>query len=234
MVHEKDSLIFKHIVLFALIVALVHGMVDDYLYNGVGAVFSLFLIGLSMNGKPMENVASTRKLDFRTVAVITIIWVAVIAVNLNQFRGAWYANLGAVELAKVELKNFPSTGWAGSDIASQADGAVAPLRSSLQFDPANRTANQRLGLISMLHWDFQSAAQFLERARTQAPNHRGIIKSLGYCYVWLGDMEKAREFLVDIPEAKEELDVYVWWWESQGRDDLSVKASVALNALSVK
>jgi hypothetical protein len=64
-----------------------------------------------------------------------------------------------------------------------------------------------------------------------APNHRGIVKSLGYCYVWLGDMEKSESFLVRITEAREELDLYVLWWGTQGRKYLAENASAMYSKL---
>jgi thioredoxin-like negative regulator of GroEL len=86
-------------------------------------------------------------------------------------------------------------------------------------------------MISMYRRDYASAVRYLETARGQAPQHRGILKSLAYCYVWLGDVEKAQVLLPLIPEAREELDVYAWWWEAQGRSDLSGNAKLALDAL---
>jgi thioredoxin-like negative regulator of GroEL len=83
----------------------------------------------------------------------------------------------------------------------------------------------------MYRREFDSAAHFLETALSQAPAHRGIIKALAYCYVWLGDMEKAQVLLRQIPEAAEELDVYIWWWTTQQRSDLSAKARLALETL---
>jgi O-antigen ligase len=222
---------FKWVVLFSLIVAFVHGMVDNYLYNGAGTVLSLFLVGLSMNGQGYDDEIRESRIDLRTVGVIAIIWVLVAVVNLNQIRAIWHANVGAVQLAKVELDRFPNDGWAGDEIIPRLETADVSLRSSLQFDPANRTANQRLGMISMYRRDYASAVRYLETARGQAPQHRGILKSLAYCYVWLGNVEKAQALLSQIPEAREELDVYAWWWEAQGRSDLSGNAKLALDAL---
>jgi hypothetical protein len=229
-VQEKENIVFKWVLLFSLIVVIVHGMVDDYLYNGVGSLLSLFLVGLSFNGK-RDAALVEKKLDLRTIGMIAAIGLVIIVVNFNQIRATWYADLGAVQLAKVELNKFPDAGWLGSEIAPQLDAADASLHSALQLDPINRTANQRLGLILMYHTDFQSAVGFLEKARTQTPNHRGIIKQLGYCYVWLGNEGKAQEFLSQTPEAQEELDSYAWWWKTQGRNDLSENATVALKML---
>ena len=83
----------------------------------------------------------------------------------------------------------------------------------------------------MLRRDFKTAAVNLETAHEEAPNHRGIIKSLGYCYVWLGDMDKAQTLLDQIPEAQHEMQVYTWWWGKQGRPDLSERASLMISRL---
>jgi len=77
----------------------------------------------------------------------------------------------------------------------------------------------------MLRRDFASAAANLEAAHQAIPNHRGVIKNLGYCYVWLGDIDKAQKLLDQIPEAQNEMKVYIWWWDTQGRPDLSENAS---------
>lgn len=223
---------FAWVVLFALTVAFVHGMVDDYLYNGVGTMFSLLLVGLAMNGRKPAPERPDKRLDPWTVGAIAAIWILVAAVNFNQVRAVWHANIGAVQLAKVELDGFPNAGWAGDAIIPRLDAAEASLRTALQFDPANRTANQRLGIISMLRRDFVSAARHLEIAHARAPQHRGIVKLLAYCYVWLGDMDRAQEFLAQVPEAVEELDVYVTWWREQERDDLSGNAALALDVLN--
>jgi lipopolysaccharide biosynthesis regulator YciM len=135
-------------------------------------------------------------------------------------------------MAKAELAGFPTNQWADPSILPQLEQADAALRTALLSDPANRTANHRLGLIALLRRDFPSAAAFLEEAYRSAPNHRGVIKALGYCYAWLGEMEKARSFLSKIPEARTELDVYTWWWRTQGQPGLADRASTILSELN--
>ena len=105
-------------------------------------------------------------------------------------------------------------------------------KSALQFEPHNQTANYRLGLISLLRQDFKTAAANLETAYQEAPNHRGIIKSLGYCYVWLGELDRAQALLSRIPEAQNEMSVYIWWWGTQDRPDLSERASLIIPRLA--
>jgi lipopolysaccharide biosynthesis regulator YciM len=135
-------------------------------------------------------------------------------------------------MSQVELKGFPTNGWITSEIVPRLELADTTLQSALQYEPHNPTANYRLGLISMLRQDFKAAAANLETAHEESPNHRGIIKSLGYCYVWLGDMEKAQILLNRIPEAQHEMEVYIWWWGTQGRPDLSKNASIMISRLN--
>jgi hypothetical protein len=47
----------------------------------------------------------------------------------------------------------------------------------------------------------------------------------------LGDYKNAQLLLSAIPEAADELDAYVWWWGTQGRDDLSANAAQMVSKL---
>ena len=89
-------------------------------------------------------------------------------------------------------------------------------------------------MIAMLRQDFAAASTNLEMAYKEAPGHRGIIKSLGYCYIWLGELDKAQLLLQEIPEARHELDNYVWWWDTQGRHDLSINAAQFVSRLNTQ
>jgi lipopolysaccharide biosynthesis regulator YciM len=151
--------------------------------------------------------------------------------NFSSICSMWYANLGAVELSKVQLEGFPDRGWQGPAIAPRLDPAESALLTALAFDPVNRTANHRLGLIATFRRDFSSAAAYLAAAHAEAPAHRGIIKSLGFSYAWLGDMDNAVSFLKEIPETEKELDAYYSWWKEQGRDDLSERVVQVYQAL---
>ena len=226
--------------LLALLVMMVHGLFYDYLYNGNGTALLFFPLGMAMMGMVDRNhsgdevVQLPKALPRLNLAMITLPVLALIlmfGININKAISHWYANLGALQMSQAELKNFPTNQWATSDMAHRLEAAESTLQEALQYDPQNQTANYRLGLISMLRQDFKTAAANLETAYQEAPNHRGIIKSLGYSYVWLGDMDKAQTLLDWIPEAQDEMKVYIWWWGTQGRPDLSERASIAVSQL---
>jgi len=228
--------VFSWFILFAIVVAFIHGMVDDYLYYKNGTLLSLFLVGVSVNvsdNLQVDQEKRFKKYRMKIVPVMALVILGLCVFNLNTIRSYWYSNMGAVKMAQVELADFPANEWAGSKHVSDLGIAEVSLLSSLQLDPHNQTANFRLGLISLARQDFSSAVKYLLEAHRLLPQHRGITKSLGYCYVWLGDMGNANVFLKNIPEAKSELDVYVWWWGTQGRSDLSKYAAVMSSTLAV-
>jgi tetratricopeptide (TPR) repeat protein len=226
--------VFNSIVLFSLVVAVVHGMVDNYLYNGVGSLLALLPVGLSMNAGQAER-SSIRVGPAPVFAEVIVVFLVIgVIAFFNPLRSMWQANLGSVTLARSELDVFPLGVWTEISEAPELDAAEIQLRSALQLDPANRTANHRLGLIAMTRGDFETAARYLEAALEQAPGHRGIVKSLGLCYAWLGEWERAQVLLERIPEAPSELEVYEWWWDTQGRNDLSVHATQMVSRLNNK
>jgi hypothetical protein len=98
-------------------------------------------------------------------------------------------------LDQVELADFPKNEWTGTRIASTVQPAEVSLQTSLPLDSENWIANYRLGLILMSRNDFQLAGHYLEVAYQKTPGYRGIIKFLGYYYVWLGNMDQAQLLL---------------------------------------
>lgn len=230
--HSRQASLFHWLTLSALLIAFVHGLVDDYLYNGSGSFLALALAGVSSAIQP-RTVRPLQLRNYLLPGFAVLALALFVAMNLHGIRASWYANLGAVQMAKVELKGFPTNQWTDPAIVPQLDQADATLHSALQLDQDNQTANHRLGLLSMLRGDFTAGAVFLEKAHAEAPNHRGISKSLGYCYVWLGDTEKALPMLSQIPETNEELEVYVWWLGEHGQPDLAEKAAQFLSSLEL-
>jgi tetratricopeptide (TPR) repeat protein len=245
---DSDRRIFNWLILFSLVVAIVHGLVDDYLYNDKGAIFSLLIVGVAhwsseSHKKIHQNHRHRRHKNswgiFKGYGWATALLAAgfVLSVGIGilyskEIRSMGYANLGALQMARYDLRGFPEKGWDNGDHVAELKSAKILFERALQLNPYNLTANHRLGLILMLEKDFTSAVQYLELANRINPNHRGVTKNLGYCYVWLDQMEKANLVLKNIPEAQEELDVYIWWWSVQGQPNLSEQAAKMMSIIS--
>jgi hypothetical protein len=228
----------------SLMVLLLHGLIDDPLY-GSRAVLFLFLIpGMAvavvrLNGWDNKKIQKRRRKHhhysmrfYAAVAAAGLVLVFIFAiVNRNTIRSAWYANLGAVEMARVELSNWPTDQWDdGRNVALLAP-AEDLFNKSLVFNPNNVTAHFRLGLIAMLRRDYETAVAHLDRAYQIDPTNRGVLKTLGYSYVWVGDFDHALVNLRRFREARQEMNVYITWWNSQGRPDLSDYAATMVEHL---
>jgi len=160
--------------------------------------------------------------------------VSVMAIGLwpwHQLPANLWANWGAVRLAQIELEDWPDRRGRIGDAASEMAAVKRWLESSLAWDPFNRTANYRLGLVALDQDDFVRAAEYLERAWAEGEEHRGVRKALGYSYVWLGRLDLAEQMLRPIPEASRELRVYARRWSDRGRPDLAAWAATLSSRL---
>ncbi len=219
-------------ILAGMIVMSVHGLVDDIVYNIEGCPLLFLLPGLALAiPKSRHQQTKVVMLDrqrnsiLRPIAVMVVLVALILAYNFRQsLEASWYADLGAVQMARIELADFPSGKWTDGSESDALKPAEGWFHHALQLNPNNRTAHHRLGLIAMLRRDYPTAIAHLEKAHALDGNHRGIRKLLGYSYVWAGQLDQAADMLAGISEAKSEMRVYIWWWGTQGRQDLANQA----------
>jgi hypothetical protein len=123
----------------------------------------------------IPTISSTRfRFNRRLVAALTIPILLLLAYSLlaPAPRAAWYANLGAIRMAQIQLAGWPTEAWEdGSSLPALAP-AEALFQRSLALDLYNRTANHRLGLISLLGRIFPQP-RFLETAYQVTPGISG-------------------------------------------------------------
>lgn len=238
---ERDPLLVGA-ALSSLVIVMLHNLVDNVVGDPYLAMLLFIVPGFALAAAnaaqgakkipeaELDDPPSPGKPGIRANARIIAFALIIAAIGFGIFfnrplLSTWYANLGAVKMAKIDLAAFPTNTWdTGQHLADLAP-AEANFIQSLSNNPANRTANHRLGLIAMQRRDYLTAVSYLEKAYKADPNHRGIIKNLGYAYAWTGQFEKALPLLSIISEAKKELGIYQWWWETLNRKDLSNNAA---------
>jgi len=234
------------IALFAsLIVMAVHGFFDDPLYGGRGTPLLFVIPGLVMaTTQPYQDeyrdhalvkgdnkIKRPYHIKWLPIAIAVITIIVAFFIFRNTLLSAWYANLGAVAMARVELVGWPTGQWEDETNVPKLATAERLFNQSMTYEADNRTAQNRLGLIALLNRDFTTAISHLESAYQVDNNHRGVIKNLGYSYTWAGQFDKADKMLVNIPESQQEMSVYIWWWDTQGRSDLSSNAQIMVSRL---
>ena len=218
--HRPSGLFIAGALGLALVV--LYGAVHATLVGTRVATFLLVPAGLVLRATSDQGSNSPRSSRLPAAALIAVTVLAVIGFQVRQHMLAgWQSNLGAVEMAQIELANWPTGQWDDGSGVSELSGAELLFQYALHSEPNNRTANHRLGLIRMEQRDYRAAISHLEVAYQQDPHHRGIQKALGYSYVWNGQLELAYPLLVALTEVEGELGVYQWWWGTQGRPDLA-------------
>ncbi len=218
-----------------LIVMMIYGLVEDPFYSGWPTLLIFVFSGLGVAASEPEALSERRPARRWQVAGVVGALVAVAGMFVafrQQVLAEWYANLGAVEMARVELAGWPETARWQSEFDSAEFGLAQDFfQQALQLAPDNATANYRLGLIAAKQGHETEAVARWSQANQTAPSHRGVRKVLGYAYVWQDQLDRAAELLSDIPEARSEMDTYSWWWGTQGRDDLAARAAAMVERL---
>jgi putative inorganic carbon (hco3(-)) transporter len=229
-------------VLAGLIVLMVHGLVDDALYGMRGTPLLFLIPGISvalgypgMNNRAVEVGRSpvvARGLVWGSAILGILVVTAIGLIGNKPVTASWLANLGSIHMAKAELHDFPSNSFDYLPEEGPLEQAKTYFGRALAANPMNVTANYRLGLIASQETDFQTAIPYLEKAFLGNNRHRGIQKVLGYNYAWTGQPDLAAEMLVEIPEARQELEAYIWWWAASQRPDLAAHSESALKQLA--
>ncbi|MCP4358808.1 MAG: O-antigen ligase family protein [Chloroflexi bacterium] len=211
--------------LSSLMVWVVHGLVDDALYGQRGSPLLFLLAGTAVMITQIQP--DTGRQFKRTRVGLAVALLLGMLGGLLLYRqtimAQWYANQGALEMARVELADWPLNEWDDGRNAAALEPAKTILQRGLSYQE-NQTAHYRLGLVAMLERDYDTAVTHLKTAHQINPNHPGIIKALGYSYLWTDDLENAELLLTQVPGTVPELNAYEWWWGVHGRDDLSRSA----------
>ena len=211
----------------SLVAVLLHGLMDNALHGSAGTPLLFVPVAMALWADKGESV---RKPGGWTFAAAFLGFFLFALVLVRPQAGAWSANQAAIRLAQVELAGWPEL-ERETDAAALAEAQTA-LAAVWTAHPDNLTVNYRLGLLASREQAYAEALPYLQTAYQADPGHRGVIKTLGYSYVWLGQLEEAQPLLSQIPEAPTELETYSWWWGTQSQPERADQASQMLTRLT--
>ena len=226
----SEMVLFRWAAFVSLVVMVLHGLIDDALYSDQASPLLFFVPAMVILVTRRRESAAVVPLVARRwrwaigLGVTAVLLVGLFVSFRQTVQAQWYANLGALELARIELVGWPTNQWDTGENLERFEVASSLFEQALAIDAQNKTAHHRLGLIAMVQRDYETAVGHLERAAAQSTAHRGIAKSLGYSYTWTSQFDQAVQTLAIIPESRAEMAVYSNWWERLDRPDLATKA----------
>ena len=195
-----------------------HGITDARQYVDLWCWFPFFgLLGLDA-AILLRRSPPGRRWTFP--AGVVGVFLAAVLVSLHPLPATWHADLGCVLQARGDLPESLDDGQR----AALRQQAANQYRRAIQIAPHDRTAQQRLGLVLMEEARFQDAVGHLQVAWQADPKNSTTRKALGLAYVWVGELEKARPLLQDVPDIVYELDIWGWWRATQGQMEQSLNA----------
>jgi tetratricopeptide (TPR) repeat protein len=225
---RRELYLFRWAAFVSILVMALHGLTDDALYGGQGTPFLFLGMGMavvvSRRRSRRKPVITWTRQKFLVGGTAVLIALVLVLLFHRPLLARWYANVGAGQMARVDLAVWPSNNWGGFHSEMAYDPAMRQFDRALAYDPDNRTAQHRLGLIAMKTGDYATAVSQLETAYRLSPDHRGIRKSLGYSYVWLGEFDQALDILTPISELPMEMAGFQAWWINRDQPELSDNA----------
>jgi tetratricopeptide (TPR) repeat protein len=217
--------------LASLAVLLLHGLVDDVFYGGDGAGIFLLFVPFALLAGPAESSGPTpqkmsalkqanpRLTSFLGSALALLAMAALLL--LPSWRAALQANLGALAQTRAELSVYDSPEWLIQDALRRSSKidlapALAHYQAALARDPANATANRRLGQIELSLGQYEAARKHLETAYVVAPDQRATRQLLGESYAVAGEVERAADMWRTVEMRQGQLRLRQWWYEHIG------------------
>ncbi len=192
--------------LAALGVQLLHGLVDDIQYGS--RVFMLLPFGLilavSRFMPPVDSDGQTvqraGRWTGRTWMGGALLLAVLLIICWRPLTAQFYASLGAVEQSKVELGSYDPARFNERPMESvrreeNLDRALVLLTKSVQLDPMQVTARQRLAAISLARGAYDQAREQMEAVWLYG--HRDSVTRLllGDALAATGDVERAAEVI---------------------------------------
>ena len=207
---------------------LAHGMLDDIFYGYQGVVLhfvplALILAASRVGEVPVWTERPARRWPAVVAGIVLLALLVCLGIaNRQKLLGAWYANLGALAQARVELNAYDEWHFDNptlDQVRQREDLSVAInwLNRALQADPANPTARQRLAAIALARGQYEQALEHMQAA--WAAGHRDSVTRLllGDALVAAGQPEQAAEIVRGLTWAVPRLLGQAWsrYWLGQ-------------------
>lgn len=215
----------------ALGVVLLHGLVDDpfFGYGGEAAALLFLPLGLLARNRVVairaeETVGTAqRRWMIQGAAAAAGVAALLVAVLAPGSRAALLANAGALAQTRAELSVFR---WPEYPIQDElrlmrrvnVDTPRSFYREALDLNPANVTANRRLGQIELSLGRYDEAVGHLRAALEVAPHQRATRQLLAEAYAVTGQIDDAAALIRVTDNDVGQLGLRHWWYKDYLHD----------------
>ncbi|MGH2535765.1 MAG: O-antigen ligase family protein [Candidatus Promineifilaceae bacterium] len=211
----------------SLLVLLAHGLVDDTLY-GSRAVLLLF-IPLAFANRFLPRQAPAERLGVRlAIPAVTLVLLALLA--WRPLLSVVHTNLAAIRQSQVELGLYRFPEFPVQDEVRRAadlQAVMAGYGRALELNPANASANRRLGQLELSLGHYGAALRHLEAAYAALPADRATAQLLGEAYILSGQEQRGLALWRQLPNDFNQLLLRPAWYQSIG----DVQHSLVLDGL---
>lgn len=233
-----------------LVVVLAHGMIDDPFHGDVVFLPALFVpFALLLRSVPESvSVAARVRALARASAQVFGGLAALVAVAwlFSAVRSGVYANLGALRQAQMELgvyRNGMNERWGLPDAARLS--LRGPMNESMSYyalalglNPANSSANRRLGQIELTFGLYDAAFKHLAAAYQGDVSNYTTRLLAGEAFAVSGDdaqrLQEAAEIWRGVPEVRNRLSGRLAWYASFIKDNIRASRMEAALALTIR
>lgn len=205
----------RHALALGLLAAAVHGLMDNPLHGMGGSLWLFVLPGLAAIFLPPVRLNRAAWAGAGALAGLMALWLMTTPVLTF--------NLMAVRMAQVELRGWPEQRWDDNNRAANWQDLRTELEALVARHPELAGARYRLALLAV--GDYPAQIAWLEPAHAVGSHHIGVNKTLGYAYLWQGQVAAAQPLLSSAHNIHAELAAYAWWWETQNQSEKAAWAT---------
>ncbi len=230
----SDCRLLVESALASLVAVFIHGLVDDPFYGSRAVLFlfvpfGVLVAALHVSRDTRASTASMRqeRLGSHLVPALSILALSILLVVIRvglrggtshmgpRLLACWYANLGAVAEARVELTMYDQYHFSDptmDQVRRQADlgDALASFRRALTLDVTNVTANQRMAAICLARGQYADALQLAQNLWSAGYHDRVTRLLYGDALVANGRIDEAVEVTRGISFARSRLLGEAW------------------------
>jgi tetratricopeptide (TPR) repeat protein len=156
------------------------------------------------------------------LALALVIVLAVVLAGPTALLAHFHANLGAVYQSRAELSVYSWPEWWGLDEVRRAvdlGPAVAEFERALALDPANGTANRRLGTIELSLGQYEDALDHLQAAYATEGWSVTTRQLLGEALIVNGRVDEGRALWADVNNEQRQLVYRAEWYGHIGEPE---------------